>query len=69
MRKVTKCKPIFPTDDSLLKILYLAMINATSKWTQIEPNSKAKLGLLLTCPEIKVKCKLGTDAKKIGTRP
>ena len=34
MRKVTKSKPVFPTDDSLLKMLYLAMIDATKKWTQ-----------------------------------
>jgi putative transposase len=34
MRKVTKSKPVFPTDDSLLKMLYLAMVDATKKWTQ-----------------------------------
>ena len=33
LRKVTKAKTIFPTDDSLFKILYLAMIDATKKWT------------------------------------
>jgi len=32
-RKVTKGKPIFPTDQSLLKALYLATENATKKWT------------------------------------
>jgi transposase-like protein len=32
-RKVTKGKPIFPTDDSLLKVLYLATQDATNKWT------------------------------------
>ena len=31
LRKVTK--PVFPTDDSLLKMLYLAMIDITKKWT------------------------------------
>jgi len=34
LRKVTKSKPVFPTDDSLLKMLYLAMIDVTKKWTQ-----------------------------------
>jgi len=34
LRKVTKSKPVFPTDDSLMKILYLAMIDVTKKWTQ-----------------------------------
>ena len=33
LRKVTKSKSVFPTDDSLLKMLYLAMIDITSKWT------------------------------------
>ena len=33
MRKVTKAKSVFPTDDSLLKMLYLAMIDITKKWT------------------------------------
>jgi putative transposase len=33
LRKVTKNKSIFPTDFSLEKSLYLAMVNATSKWT------------------------------------
>ena len=33
LRKVTKSKSVFPTDDSLLKMLYLAMINITKKWT------------------------------------
>lgn len=33
LRKVTKSKSVFPTDDSLLKMLYLAMVNITKKWT------------------------------------
>jgi transposase-like protein len=33
LRKVTKAKPIFPTDDSLLKMLYLATMDITKKWT------------------------------------
>lgn len=32
-RKVTKSKSVFPTDDSLLKMLYLAMMDITKKWT------------------------------------
>jgi len=34
MRKVTKSKAVFPTDDSLMKMLYLAMMDVTKKWTQ-----------------------------------
>ena len=33
LRKVTKNKGVFPTDDSLLKKLYLAMMDITKKWT------------------------------------
>jgi putative transposase len=33
LRKVTKAKSVFPTDDSLLKMLYLAMMDITKKWT------------------------------------
>ena len=33
LRKVTKAKLVFPTDDSLLKMLYLAMMDITKKWT------------------------------------
>ena len=33
LRKVTKSKSVFPTDDSLLKMLYLAMRDITKKWT------------------------------------
>ncbi len=34
LRKVTKSKSIFPTDDSLLKMLYLATSDIQKKWTQ-----------------------------------
>ena len=33
LRKVTKAKSVFPTDDSLLKMLYLAIMDITKKWT------------------------------------
>ena len=33
LRKVAKAKSVFPTDDSLLKMLYLAMMDITKKWT------------------------------------
>lgn len=32
LRKVTKANSVSPTDDSLLKILYLAMMDITKKW-------------------------------------
>ncbi|SQC85602.1 transposase, mutator type [Clostridium perfringens] len=34
LRKVTKTKIAFPTDEALLKILYLATIDITKKWVQ-----------------------------------
>jgi putative transposase len=33
LRKVTKSKSIFHIDDSLLKMLYLTMMDITKKWT------------------------------------
>ena len=33
LRKVTKSRSVFPTDDSLFKMLYLAMMDITKKWT------------------------------------
>jgi len=33
LRKVTKNKGVFPNDDSLFKMLYLAMMDITKKWT------------------------------------
>jgi len=34
LRKVTKSKSVFPTDDSLFKMLYLALMDITKKWTE-----------------------------------
>ena len=33
LRKVTKTRSVFPTDDSLFKMLYLEMVDITKKWT------------------------------------
>jgi len=33
MRKITKNKSSFPTDDALFKLLYLAIMDASKKWT------------------------------------
>lgn len=33
LRKVTKAKSVFPTEESLFKMLYLAMMDITKKWT------------------------------------
>ena len=33
LRKITKSKTVFPSDDSLLKMLYLATMDITKKWT------------------------------------
>ncbi len=46
LRKVTKTKSVFPNDDSLMKILYLSMINITKKWTQRIRNWAGILGQL-----------------------
>ena len=36
LRKVTKAKSVFSTDDRLLKMLYLAMVEITKKWTGLQ---------------------------------
>lgn len=46
LRKVTKSKSIFPTDASLLKMLYLATTDITKKWTQRIRNWAMILGQL-----------------------
>ena len=33
LRKVTKTKTAYPSDDALLKIIYLATMDITKKWT------------------------------------
>ncbi|WP_336844048.1 IS256 family transposase, partial [Providencia rettgeri] len=33
LRKVTKSRRVFPTDESVLKLLYLAVYNISAKWT------------------------------------
>ena len=43
LRKVTKSKSVFQTDDSLLKMLYLAMMDITKKWTGRRPHMKLLL--------------------------
>lgn len=38
LRKVTKFKTVFPSDDSLLKMLHLAMMDITKKRTEKHQN-------------------------------
>jgi len=45
-RKVTRSKTIFPTDDSLLKMLYLSQVQITKKWTMPIRNWNIILGQL-----------------------
>ncbi|MBN1469032.1 MAG: transposase [Fusobacteriaceae bacterium] len=33
LRKINKTKTVFPTDESLMKILYLATLGVPKKWT------------------------------------
>lgn len=58
LRKVTKGKSIFPTDDALLKMLYLATQDVLRKWTgRIQNWSQILLQLSIYFPE-KVKSHL-----------
>jgi len=38
IRKITKNKGSFPTDESLFKILYLIIMDVSKKWTLALPN-------------------------------
>ncbi len=43
LRKVTKNRGSFPNDDSMLKLLYLALKNISKKWTMPIHNWKSAL--------------------------
>ena len=49
-RKLTKTKGGFPNDDSLLKLLYMGIQNASKKWDdaepELEPDDLAAIDLL-----------------------
>jgi transposase-like protein len=47
IRKITKTKSSFPSDDSLFKILYLIVADASEKWTMPIPNWGVILGQLI----------------------
>lgn len=47
IRKITKTKGSFPTDDSLFKILYLVVMDMSEKWTMPFPNWGVILGQLI----------------------
>ncbi|WP_444705175.1 hypothetical protein ACT1UH_00495 [Mycoplasma sp. 332] len=38
IRKISKNKTSFPTDDSLIKIVYFAIQNKVEKWDKSVPN-------------------------------
>lgn len=44
LRKVTKVRTVFPTDDSLRKSLYLATLDIMKKWTMPVPNWAVYIG-------------------------
>jgi transposase-like protein len=45
-RKLTKTKGAFPNENSLLKLLYAGILNATEKWTMPIQNGTQALSLL-----------------------
>ncbi|MGL6169577.1 MAG: transposase, partial [Fusobacteriaceae bacterium] len=46
-RKVSNSRSIYPTEDSLLKVLYLASKNITKKWSQKIRNWEKILRILV----------------------
>ena len=51
LRKVTKAKSVFPTDDSLLKMLVLAMMDITKKWTGRRQDWRDRPKLCVNLPQ------------------
>ncbi len=45
-RKLTKTKGAFPNENSLLKLLYAGILNATKKWSMPIPNGSLALSQL-----------------------
>ena len=43
LRKVIKTKAVFPNEDSVLKLMYLAMRNISKRWTKPVKDWKAAL--------------------------
>jgi len=43
IRKATRKRKVFPTDDSAKKVIYLAVMDASKKWTMPIRNWKAAL--------------------------
>ena len=43
LRKITKNRGAFPTDEALMKLLYLALRNISKKWTMPIRDWKAAL--------------------------
>jgi putative transposase len=38
LRKVSKNRPLFPSDEAVFKLLYLALRNISKRWTMPIPN-------------------------------
>jgi hypothetical protein len=62
MRKVTKRKSIFPADDALLKMLYLASQNAMRKRTDRIPRIG---GLICVKPEARVRAQNSVQTRLV----
>jgi len=43
LRKITKNRAAFPSDEAVLKLFYLALLNISQKWTMPLQNWKAAL--------------------------
>jgi putative transposase len=52
LRKIVKTRGSFPTEDAAMKLLYLALSNASKKWTMpIQNRSKALNQFAILRPE------------------
>jgi putative transposase len=46
LRKVSKNRSVFPSDKALLKLMYLATIDASKKWTMVKRDWSEIIGQL-----------------------
>lgn len=54
LRKIIKTKGAFPTDDAARKLLYLALLNLSRRWTRPLANWKAAINQFIIMYEDRV---------------
>jgi hypothetical protein len=66
LRKIIKTRGSFPGEEAAMKLLYLALRNASKKWTRPIANWKAALNRFSFCGRIGCRRWSGTDEAGVG---